>query len=152
MPSAVFPILLAAHVTLALSLFLPSLTLPFLLRRRATVAAPSGATRALLWLQSNGSALLAAGVAATGVALIAVVGAGLLSQPWLLLALALYALDLSLALFIQRPGLRRLIGLGATIDEDRWRARARRQRYLSYAMAGGVGVIGFLMMTKPVLW
>ena len=34
----------------------------------------------------------------------------------------------------------------------RWTERARRQRYVSYVMAGLVGTIGFLMSTKPVLW
>jgi hypothetical protein len=33
-----------------------------------------------------------------------------------------------------------------------WLARAKRQRYVSYAMAGLVGTIGFLMSTKPTLW
>ena len=30
-----------------------------------------------------------------------------------------------------------------------WKERARRQRYVSYLMAALVGVIGFLMSTKP---
>jgi hypothetical protein len=81
-----------------------------------------------------------------------VLGPGLLAQPWLLVALSIYAANLALAFFIQRPGLRRLVGVTAAWDDDVWHARARRQRYLSYAMAGLVGVIGFLMSTKPQLW
>ena len=34
-------------------------------------------------------------------------------------------------------------------EKDRWRVRARRQRYISYLMAGAIGVIGWLMMSKP---
>ena len=34
-------------------------------------------------------------------------------------------------------------------DRDKWKAWARRQRYLSYVMAGLIGVIAFLMSTKP---
>jgi len=33
-----------------------------------------------------------------------------------------------------------------------WRRRARQQRYVAYGMAGIIGVIGFLMSTKPQLW
>ena len=57
-----------------------------------------------------------------------------------------------LAFFIQRPSLRRLVGIRAAADDQRWLERARRQRYVSYLMAGLVGTIGFLMSTKPVLW
>jgi len=39
----------------------------------------------------------------------------------------------------------------ATPDDQVWRERAMRQRYVSYLMAGLVGVIGFLMSTKPTL-
>ena len=70
---------------------------------------------------------------------------------WLLLALLIYALNLGLAFFIQRPNLRRLIGVKAAGDDQVWRERAKRQRYVSYLMAGLVGVIGFLMSMKPTL-
>jgi hypothetical protein len=53
---------------------------------------------------------------------------------------------------VQRPSLRRLFGRPDDSDRDRWRALARRQRYVSYLMAGAVGVIGFLMTSKPSLW
>ena len=79
-------------------------------------------------------------------------GGQLLGQPWLLLALAIYAGNLALAFFVQRPNLRRLIGVRAAADDKVWQARARRQRYVSYAMAALVGTIGFLMSTKPALW
>jgi hypothetical protein len=153
---AFFPILLAIHVLLAVSLFLPSLLLPFLLRRRAELAEPGRLTRILLWLQSGGTTAIAAGVALSGLGLVALLGVGLLSQPWLLAALLIYAGNLAVAFFIQRPNLRRLLsrgqGSGAGLDDELWRTRARRQRYVSYAMAGAVGAIGFLMSTKPALW
>jgi hypothetical protein len=153
---AFFPILLAIHVLLAVSLFLPSLLLPFLLRRRAELAEPGRLTRILLWLQSGGTTAIAAGVALSGLGLVALLGVGLVSQPWLVAALLIYAGNLAVAFFIQRPNLRRLLsrapGPGAGLDDELWRTRARRQRYVSYAMAGAVGAIGFLMSTKPALW
>ena len=63
-----------------------------------------------------------------------------------------YALNLVLAFFLQRPNLRRLVGIRATDDDRTWKARAQQQRYMSYLMAGLVGTIGFLMSTKPMLW
>ena len=148
-----FPLLLATHITLAVALFVPSLLLPFTLRaRRATVDSDSGLVQALLWMQARGTGVVGLGLLASGIGLIAVLGTGLLGQPWLIVALTLYALDLGLAFFIQRPGLRRLIGIKAAADDHVWAARARRQRYLSYGMAFLVGTIGFLMSTKPALW
>ena len=70
-----FPILLVAHIVLAVSLILPSILLPFALRTRRAAA-----------------------------------------------------------------------------DDKTWLERAKRQRYVSYLMAGLVGTIGFLMSSKPVLW
>ena len=61
-------------------------------------------------------------------------------------------MNLGLAFFIQRPNLRRLVGVTAAADDRVWKERAKRQRYVSYLMAGLVGAIGFLMSTKPVLW
>jgi hypothetical protein len=153
MPGTLFPILLATHIALAVGLFLPSLLLPFALRaRRAANESHSPLVRSLLWMQSHGTVVFGAGLALTGVGLLSVLGPQLLAQPWLLVALSIYALNLVLAFFIQRPNLRRLIGVRAEADDATWRARARRQRYVSYAMAGLVGTIGFLMSTKPVLW
>ena len=145
-----FPLLLATHITLAVSLFLPSILLPFALRtRRATVESEHGVVRGLLWAQSHGTVVIGAGLALTGLGLVAVLGPALLAQPWLLVALAIYFLNLAIAFFIQRPNLRRLIGIKAAPDDRTWLERARRQRYVSYLMAGLVGVIGFLMSTKP---
>jgi uncharacterized membrane protein len=91
-------------------------------------------------------------LAVTGVLLIAALGAQLLSQPWLLGALVLYAANLLLAFFVQRPGVARLLTMRSE-NSDAARARlkgwATRQRYISYVMAALVGAIGFLMMTKP---
>jgi hypothetical protein len=153
MPAQWFPILLLVHITLAVSLFLPSILLPFTLRtRRATVESTSPVVRALLWAQSNGTVVIGAGLALTGIAMLTILGPQLLAQPWLLVALAIYATNLVIAFFVQRPNLRRLIGIRAATDDRLWKERAKRQRYVSYLMAGLVGTIGFLMSTKPTFW
>ena len=150
MPAALFPIILVAHIGLAISLFLPSILLPFTLRtRRAAVESESGFVRALLWAQSNGTVVIGVGLALTGLALISILGTQLFAQPWLLVALVIYFTNLAIAFFIQRPNLRRLVGITAAADDAVWKARARRQRYVSYLMAALVGLIGFLMSTKP---
>jgi hypothetical protein len=86
------------------------------------------------------------------VALLLVLGVGLVSQPWLLVALGIYAANLAVAFFIQRPNLRRRVGVRAAFNDRVWEARARRQRYVSYVMAGMTGTIGLLMSAKPGLW
>jgi uncharacterized membrane protein len=147
------PILLVTHVTLALSLVLPSILLPFALRaRRATVESESGVVQTLLWAQSNGSVVIGAGLAVTGFWLVLTLGSELLRQGWLVVALAIYVATLGIALLVQRPNLRVLVGVRTAADDARWRARAQRQRYVSYLMAGLVGTIAFLMSQKPVLW
>ena len=146
-----FPVLLAIHVTLAVSLLLPSVVLPFLLRRSA--GEPGPVARLLMAMQGTGTVLISLGVAATGVAMLWILGPQLLTQPWLMVALALYALNLATAAFVSRPNLRRLVGLReAGADDETWRRRARRQRLVAYGMAGVIGVIGLLMSTKPDLW
>lgn len=153
MPANLFPVLLGVHIALAVSLFLPSILLPFALRtRRATVESQSQLVRALLWAQSHGTVIIGAGLALTGIGLISVLGPTMLQQPWLLVALSIYAANLVIAFFVQRPNLRRLIGIKAAADDQTWRERAKRQRYVSYLMAGLVGTIGFLMSTKPAIW
>ena len=67
------------------------------------------------------------------------------------MALVIYALNLGLAYFVQVPRLRSLDRAPRRRRPALARA-ARRQRYISYVMAGLVGTIGFLMSTKPVLW
>ena len=152
MPAPLVPVLLATHIALAIGLFLPSILLPFALRaRRAAVDSDSGVVRTLLWGQAHGTMVLGAGLALTGLGLIVALGPSVLQQPWLAVALAIYALNLGLAFFIQGPNLRRLVGLTAAPDDRVWQARAKRQRYVSYLMAGLVGLIGFLMSTKPSL-
>lgn len=153
MPSNLFPFLLIAHISLAICLVLPSILLPFTLRtRRATVDSDSRVVQGLLYAQTHGTIVIGVGLALTGLGLVAALGSNLLTQPWLLLALTIYLLNLGLAFFIQRPNLRRLVGVSAATDDNVWKERAKRQRYVSYAMAGLVGVIGFLMSSKPVLW
>ena len=152
MPS-LLTVLLAVHIALAIGLFLPSILLPFALRaRRPALESGSSIVRGLLWMQTHGTIVIGLGLAASGVALVMALGPSLLSQPWLLVALGVYALNLGLAFFLQRPNLRRLIGIRAAPDDRGWLERARRQRYVSYLMAGLVGTIGFLMSTKPTLW
>lgn len=153
MPVNLFPVLLATHIVLAVSLFLPSILLPFTLRtRRATVESGSPFVRTLLWAQSHGTLVIGLGLAITGMSLVAILGGTMFQQPWLVAALAIYFANLAIAFFVQRPNLRRLIGVRAAADDAIWKARARRQRYVSYAMAAMVGTIGFLMSSKPVLW
>ena len=148
-----FPVLLGAHIILAVSLVLPSILLPFALRtRRATVESGSAVVRSLLWAQTHGTIAIGIGLALTGVGLVLTLGSTLLQQPWLLVALAIYFMNLGIAFFIQRPNLRRLIGIRAAPDDKTWLERAKRQRYVSYLMAGLVGTIGFLMSSKPALW
>ena len=110
MPATLFPIILVAHIGLAISLFLPSILLPFTLRtRRATVESESGFVRALLWAQSHGTVVIGVGLALTGLALVSIIGTQLFAQPWLLIALVIYFVNLAIAFFIQRPNLRRLV-------------------------------------------
>ena len=149
---SLFPVILVLHIALAVGLFVPSLLLPFTLRTNRSLPTSRGTVvQGLLAMQGTGSVVVGGGVAITGVLLVASLGTRLLEQPWLLVALAIYAVDLILAFAIQRPNLRRLVG-ATTADDATWRARARRQRYVSYAMAGLVGAIGWLMSAKPALW
>jgi hypothetical protein len=154
MPQALFPLFLLVHIVLAVALFVPSLLLPFAFRARRGSLAPQtagGFVRFLLALQSRGTVWIGLGLAISGLGLVTSLGLQVLEQRWLLVALSIYALNLVLAYFIQVPRLRRLIGLRSGSD-PRWPDLARRQRYISYVMAGLVGTIGFLMSTKPVLW
>jgi hypothetical protein len=150
-----FPILLVVHVALAISLLLPSVVLPFVLRR--TAGEPGSVVRALMAVQGTGTLIISLGLAATGVGLLWILGPQLLTEPWLVVALGLYAANLAVAAFISRPNLRALVGIGrstaAEVDDDAaWRRRARQQRWIAYGMAGVIGVIGMLMSTKPDLW
>ena len=150
----VFPALLIVHIALAIALFVPSLLLPFAFRARRGSLNPAktGRTmRTLLAIQARGTVWLGLGLALTGIGLVSMLGFTILAQPWLLVALVIYALNLAVAYFIQVPRLRNLIGL-ANGSDPRWPALARRQRYISYVMAGLVGTIGFLMSAKPALW
>ena len=154
--AGLLPLLIAVHVALAISLFLPSILLPFALRLRGVQWQEQlgWLSRLLFWLQRNGTLVIGAGLAITGTMMLFILGTQLLSQPWLLIALAIYAGNLVLAFFVQRPALARLLGmrpLTTDAERDKWRSWARRQRYVSYLMAGLIGLIAFLMTTKPTL-
>jgi hypothetical protein len=149
-----FPVLLVAHVALAISLLLPSLVLPFLLRggEPGETHRPGPLATVLLNLQGTGSVVIGAGLAITGGGLLVVLGPDLLRKPWLLAALTIYAANLLVAGFVSRPNLRRLLRIRSSetpTDGEAWRRGARRQRLLAYAMALATGIIGFLMSTKP---
>lgn len=146
------PLLIVAHVSLAILLFLPNLVAPFVLRRDSATQASGRLARTVLILQGPGSFWIGLGVALTGIALIVTIGLDLLGQPWLLVAIGLYAANLVVATVVARPNLRRLLGVSGAIDQATWARLARRQRYLAYAMGGIIGLIGVLMMTKPQLW
>jgi uncharacterized membrane protein len=158
--AALFPFILAIHVTLAISLFVPSLLLPFTLRNRSVergyaAQEPGRFVRGLQWLQAHGTVAIGAGLALTGLAMLAVLGPRILEQPWLMVSLATYAITAVVAFAIQRPGLRRLQardGITSDADREAWRTKARRQRYVAYAITTAVGLIAFLMSTKPALW
>jgi hypothetical protein len=141
-------LVLVAHIALALSLLLPAVLLPLLIRRDGADAAPGRLRQLLVAAQGRWAPLLGLGVAVSGVALVVSLSLDVGRQPWLVVALAIYAVTLAIAMFIQRPALRRLIGLG---PGDR-SAAARRLRSVSYVMAALIGAIGFLMMAKPQLW
>lgn len=147
-----FPVLLAIHIGLALSLLLPSVVLPFVLRRAGPQAGP--VARGLMAMQGSGTLVIGAALAVTGAAMLWILGPELLAQPWLVVALTLYALNLVVAAFVSRPNLRRMVGIGSGDPgaDASWRRLARRQRLLAYGMAGAIGVIGLLMSTKPQLW
>jgi uncharacterized membrane protein len=152
---SLFPILLVCHIALAVGIFVPSLLLPFALRAGAPGTSAGSLTRALLWLQARGTVGFGVGLAVTGVALAVSIGPALFGQPWLIVALCVYAATLAVAYFVQRPNVLHLFGARAPVTEQdrlRWTVRARRQRYVSYVMATAVGVIGFLMSSKPELW
>ena len=158
LPASLFPVLLTTHVVLAVSLFLPAFLLPFTMRTRGTDGDPvvgehSGRfVRLLVWLEAHGTVIIGTGVAITGIAMLVVLGGAFLDQPWLMIALGIYATILIVAFFVQRPGIRRLLGLkeaATEAEKERWRVRARRQRYISYLMAAAIGIIGWLMMSKP---
>ena len=148
-----FPIVLVIHIALAVSLLAPSLLLPFLLRRSGAAGGSTDPlTRLLKSLQGTGSVIIGLGLAATGAGLLALLGTQLLTQPWLMVALAIYAVNLLVAAFVSRPNLRRLMGIDGGADDATWRRRARQQRYVAYGMAAATGAIGLLMSTKPTLW
>jgi hypothetical protein len=146
------PLILGLHIVFAVGLLVPSILLPFALRGRAANREPGRVTRGLIRLQRDLSIVIGVALIVTGIGLLLIVGPALLAQPWLVLALIVYAADLLIAFAVQRPGLRRLLGLRADATDDerkRWRTRARRQRYISYVMASAVGLIAFLMTAKP---
>ncbi len=157
-------LLLALHVSLAIALLAPSILLPFVFHGRGTRAGIAAGVarrgsrgrivRFLLRVEAEGALIIGAGLAISGIGLLAALGLRLLEQGWLLAALVLYVTTMAIAFFIQRPALRALVMLPERDDQmaTTRRDRARQGRYLAYAMAGLVGTIGMLMSTKPELW
>jgi uncharacterized membrane protein len=158
--SSYFPLILATHITLAIALFVPSLLLPFTLRNRLVspgydAPRPGRFVRGLLWIQAHGTVVIGFGLALTGIAMVGVLGTRMLEEPWLMVSLATYAVTAVVVFVIQRPTLRGLVrrdGIESDTDREAWRARARRQRYIAYGVTTAVGLIAFLMSTKPALW
>jgi hypothetical protein len=74
-----FPVLLVIHIALAVALLLPSVLLPFVLRR--SDGEPGAATRALMAMQGTGTLVIAAGLALTGAAMLLILGPELITQP-----------------------------------------------------------------------
>jgi hypothetical protein len=122
-----FAPVLVIHVALALALLLPAVLLPLIGGRELAVA------RGLATLQAHGTAPIGLGLLVTGLGLVAIVGLDLLGQSWLVLGIGLYAVALVIT-FLARDRI------------------SSRVRWVSYLIAGLVGVIGFVMATKPVLW
>ena len=150
------PVLIAVHVVLAVSLFLPSILLPFALRLRGGEwqERPGAFSRLLFWLQRNGTLVVGAGLAVTGSLMLFILGATTVEPAVAADRPGDLRREPGLAFFVQRPALARLLGmrpLATDAQRDRWRTWARRQRYVSYVMAGLVGLIAFLMSTKPTL-
>jgi len=158
--SSLFPLILGVHISLAIALFVPSLLLPFTLRSRSVQPGqepvpPGRLTRLMLWMQAHGTVVIGAGLALTGVAMVAVLGTRILEQPWLLVSLATYAIAALIAFAFQRPSLRRLLrrdDVRSDADRAAWREGAKRQRYVAYFLTTAVGLIAFLMSSKPALW
>ena len=78
--SSLFPYVLATHISLAIALFVPNLLLPFTLRNRLVnhgyAAQPPG--RFMLAMQEHGTIVIGAGLALTGLSMIAVLGSRIL--------------------------------------------------------------------------
>src|SRR5919106_6418453 len=121
---SLFPVLLVIHIALAVALLLPSVALPFVLRRSG--GPPGGLARFLMAMQGAGTLLIGLGLAVTGAAMLWLLGPKLLTQPWLLVALTIYALNLLVPGLISRPNLRRLAHIGSAGGEEAPRPRGPR--------------------------
>jgi uncharacterized membrane protein SirB2 len=125
--SPLFAPVLVIHIALALALFLPAIALPLLGARELAVS------RGLAVVRTRGTAPIGLGLLLSGLALVAIVGIDLLGQSWLVLGIGLYVVALVVAFATRR-------------------SLAGRVRWVSYVIAALIGVIGFLMATKPALW
>ena len=125
MPSY-FPILLGAHIILAVSLVLPSILLPFALRaRRATVESGSRVVQGLLWAQIARHVAIGVGLALTGSAWSRRSGRRCSSSRGCCWPSRSTSSTSAIAFFIQRPNLRRLVGIRAAADDRTWLERAQ---------------------------
>lgn len=77
-----------------------------------------------------------------------------LTTPWLLTALALYALATVLGMFVFVPVFRQQVGLLESDgpQSERYQALARRARILGIVVGVMVLIITFMMVVKPRLW
>ena len=159
--SSLFPAILATHITLAICLLVPSLLLPFTLRNRLRrperrAGAPGRVVRGLSWAQANGTMVIGIGLALTGIAMIAVLGPRMLQQPWLLVSLATYAIAAVIA-FVDpapEPCARSSRGTASrpTPTAPRGETAHGGSGTSRTDSRSAVGLIGFLMSTKPQLW
>ena len=136
-PVPLLAIVLPVHIALAIGLFLPSLLLPFALRTdRPATESRNRVVQGMLRLQGSGTVVIGLGLALTGILLVAALGIRLLEQPWLLVALAIYGLNLAIAFFIQRPSHTGWSVFRAARDDAVWRARPADSATCHNAMAG----------------
>ena len=96
------------------------------------------------------------GLALTGIAMITVLGPRMLQQPWLLVSLATYAIAAVIAFVDPAPGRCARSSRGTASRPTPTAPRGATAHGGSATSRTGsrsaVGLIGFLMSTKPQLW
>ena len=153
MPS-LLPLLIAVHVALALALLIPSLLLPFALRRRSAANVGSGASRASggILLALRRAARRSSGSASPS----RVSGSWRPSVSTCSRSRGCCSPSRSTGSTLSSrssaaPGAPSLSASALPATRPRG-PFGRRAALLSYVMAGLIGGVGFLMSTKPLLW